>query len=270
MESIGQLSAGIAHEVNSPLQFITDSFYFVENSVNDLLRYNQNINEIIHYTFKSDEANSIKEIIKRLIVTYDIDFLKEQLPESFDRISRGLERVNKIITAMKIFTHSGTHEKSDIDINRNIEMAVLLTKNEWKYVADIDFDFDNNLPPIKCNSDEINQVLINLLVNAAHAISEKKALDGKNGKIIIKTELLENFCNIYIKDTGIGIESNNFDRIFDPFFTTKAPGKGTGQGLSISHDIIVNKHSGKIFFDSERMQGTTVTVSLPIDNDKKL
>ncbi len=267
MESIGQLAAGIAHEINSPLQFITDSLYFVENTLQDMISYTNSIDEMIQMLPENNEVAYIKELVNKFKSTYDIDFLKEQLPDSFGRISRGLERVNKIIKAMKIFTHSSTHEKADIDINQNIEMAVLLTKNEWKYVSEVDFNLDKNLPQIKCNSDEINQVLINLLVNAVHAIAEKKAIDAHNGKIIIETELQDNYCNISIKDTGIGIESHHLDRIFDPFFTTKAPGKGTGQGLSITHDIIVNKHNGKIFFDSERMKGTTVTIRLPIDNE---
>jgi signal transduction histidine kinase len=150
-----------------------------------------------------------------------------------------------------------------VDINQEIEMATILTKNEWKYVAEMKLNLAEDLPMIFCRVDEINQVLINLIVNASHAIADKKETTGADGTINIATSIEGNDCKITITDTGKGILPENMDRVFDPFFTTKDPGKGTGQGLSLSHDIIVNKHGGQIYLESDYGHGTTVTVKIP-------
>ncbi|MBE2189990.1 MAG: PAS domain S-box protein [Desulfobulbaceae bacterium] len=264
MESIGHLAAGIAHEINSPLQFVNDSIYFLDISFTDMIEYIKTIEEY----FKSN-AGSIENYVElnnslqALKDNLDLEFVLSEVPEAFVRISNGLGRVNKIITAMKRFTHSSQNEKSMVDINQEIEMATILTKNEWKYVAEMKLNLAEELPMIFCRVDEINQVLINLIVNASHAIADKKEMTETDGTITIATSIEGNDCKITISDTGKGILPENMDRVFDPFFTTKDPGKGTGQGLSLSHDIIVNKHGGQIYIESDFGHGTTVTVKIP-------
>jgi PAS domain S-box-containing protein len=264
MESIGHLAAGIAHEINSPLQFVNDSIYFLDISFTDMIEYIKTIEEFIKSNAESiNNYNELNNSLQSLKENLDLEFVLNEVPEAFVRISNGLGRVNKIITAMKRFTHSSQNEKSMVDINQEIEMATILTKNEWKYVAEMKLNLAEDLPMIFCRVDEINQVLINLIVNASHAIADKKETTGADGTINIATSIEGNDCKITITDTGKGILPENMDRVFDPFFTTKDPGKGTGQGLSLSHDIIVNKHGGQIYLESDYGHGTTVTVKIP-------
>jgi PAS domain S-box-containing protein len=267
MESIGHLAAGIAHEINTPMQYVGDNTSFLKDSFGSFLEF---INSIIPDVSNSEKPCSTKDKIIALKEKLDIDFLVAEIPLAIEQSQVGIEKVSKIVRAMKDFSHPGNKEKSYNDINRGIEVTSTISKNEWKYVAEFETDLDSSLPNVYCLQDELNQVILNMIVNAAHAIAEKtnNGKEGK-GKIKIATKQEDNYAIITISDTGKGIKSENLDKIFDPFFTTKKVGKGTGQGLSIVHDIIVNKHSGFINVNSVLDKGTIFKIKLPICQDGK-
>jgi PAS domain S-box-containing protein len=262
MESIGQLAAGIAHEINTPMQYINDNTSFLEDAFSSIKQYVDTLNELITDNEKMDGF----QFLKSKKVELDIDYLTSEIPVAISQSRFGIDKVSNIVRAMKDFSHPGLKEKVLSDINRGIEITSIISKNEWKYVAELELNLDDTLPPVFCNIDEINQVVLNMIVNGAHAIKEKNdSSQSQKGKITIFTEL--NFENVEIKitDTGAGIKSENISRIFNPFFTTKEVGKGTGQGLAIAHNIIVNNHKGEILVDSVLGEGTTFTIKIPIN-----
>lgn len=253
MESVGQLAAGIAHEINTPMQFVGNNITFLKEALENITKY---ISEL-----KKSVPNDVKELEKKL----EIDYLLEEIPEALEQSTIGISRVSKIVMAMKDFAHPGGGEKAFANINNCITTSSTISKNEWKYVSEIEFDLNPDIPYVFCNADEINQVLLNMIINAAHAIEEKLGKEPKEkGVITISTTSEKNYVTIQIKDTGTGIEKENINKIFEPFFTTKEVGKGTGQGLAITHNIIVKKHRGKVSVESEKNKGTTFIVKLPI------
>jgi two-component system, NtrC family, sensor kinase len=265
MESIGLLAAGIAHEINTPTQFVSDNLHFLQDSFhaiqNSLTIYAQLLKAV-----ESGHADSrLVDAMKRTLAETDIEFMKEEIPKALKQSLDGATRVSKIIQAMKDFSHPGTEEKKPIDVNRAIESTAIVARNEWKYVADMVTVLDSALPLVPCKAGEFNQVILNLLVNAAHAIEDVVAqTKGNKGTITINTRVEEEWVEVRITDTGTGIPEAARDKIFDPFFTTKEVGKGTGQGLAIAHDIIVKKHEGTLTFETELGQGTTFMIRLPL------
>jgi len=193
----------------------------------------------------------------------DLEFVIEEIPKACSRALDGTERVANIVKAMKNFAHPGTGEMSSIDINQALENTIVVSKNEWKYVADIIKDFDI-IPMVKCLPGDINQVLLNILVNAAHAIGDVVGNSGDKGAITISTRASKDHVTVMVADTGTGMTEEVRNKIFDPFFTTKEVGKGTGQGLAIVHDIIVERHGGSIDIESEIGKGSTFIINLPL------
>ncbi len=265
LEAIGQLAAGSAHEINTPTQFIGDNLHFLTDAFKDLSRLGMQYEELIA---KVPEDHMLQAFVKTIRSTeeeIDLSFLKEEIPKALEQSLDGVERVTKIVRAMKEFSHPGSPEKTPVDINHAIENAITVAKNEWKYVADIETDLDPDLPPVPCLPADLNQVILNLIINAAHAIEKVVGNDGnRKGKIRVITRKDNGWAEIAISDTGCGIPDSIRHRIFDPFFTTKEVGKGTGQGLSIAHSIIVDKHGGTIDFESREGKGTTFTIKLPL------
>jgi two-component system, NtrC family, sensor kinase len=191
------------------------------------------------------------------------------MPDIDDAISQSMEgtqRVASIVKAMKSFSHPGSSEKEAIDLNHAIESTITVARNEWKYVAKLETDFDPDLPYVFCFPDEINQTFLNLIINAAHAIEDKQKSTGNSemGQIRISTKNTDKGAKITVSDTGCGIPESHIAKIYDPFFTTKEVGKGTEQGLSIAHTVIADKHGGSLEVDSKPGQGTNFTISLPI------
>jgi PAS domain S-box-containing protein len=262
LESIGQLAAGIAHEINTPTQFIGDNLRFLQDAFSDLLSLLRQFNLLLENTREQSRAQGLPEEIKKTIETINLPDLEKEISQAIIQSLSGVQRVAKIVQAMKDFSHPGTEAKVPIDINRAIESTLTVCRNEWKYVAELRSEFDPSLPLISCLPGEVNQVILNIVVNAAHAITDKVGNQGK-GVIGISTRGDGDVVEIRISDTGTGIPEAARGRVFDPFFTTKEVGKGTGQGLAIARSVIVDKHQGEIFFETEMGIGTTFVIRLP-------
>jgi len=268
MEAIGQLAAGIAHEINTPTQFVGDNTRFVQDAFGDLIQACNLYQELVKAVKSGPVPQQQIESLEKRFAELDIGYLEEEVPLAIQQTLKGVDRITNIVQAMKIFAHPGGIEKEPIDINKEIEKTITITRNEWKYVARLITDFDSALPAVPCHRAEFNQVILNLIVNAAHAIEDVK---GKNpsekGTITIRTCRDGDWAEIRISDTGVGIPQAVRHRIFDLFFTTKEPGRGTGQGLAIAHSVIVEKHNGIINLETKEGQGTAFILRLPIDVD---
>lgn len=264
LESIGSLASGIAHEINTPIQYISDSISFLSSVYSDLEELREKYESLLEAVAQGRETEKEIKDISRIKDEIDLDFLLTEAPKSYERITAGIERVANIVRAMKNFAHPGGEGVKSVDINRSLSDIVTVAKNEWKYCADLELDLTPNLAPIPGHAGPLNQVFLNLLVNSAHALTDKLAETGEKGLIRIGSRLAQDYVEIFFSDTGTGIPPQIQNRIFDPFFTTKEVGKGTGQGLTIVHEIIVNRHNGSIDLKSTPGEGTTFTIRLPL------
>lgn len=271
MESIGQLAAGIAHEINTPTQYVSDNAFFIRDSFADVGKVLFNCRELIE-KITSDDWDLDLDLVRRVEAQFDdndIEYLIEEIPKSIEQALEGVSRISKIVCSMRTFAHPGAIEMKPSDINKAIESTVAVAHNEWKYVADLETVFDENLPLVPCLLDEFNQVILNMIINATHSIADAGSeRNSHKGKITITTKQADNqWAEIRIADTGGGIPCEYQNRIFDPFFTTKEVGKGTGQGLAISHNVIVEKHKGHLSFETEPNNGTTFIIRLPLEKN---
>jgi len=264
LEGIGQLAAGIAHEINTPIQFVTDNLTFLKDSwkvTSELLdQYRAAMRSV-----SGNVAAETRASMERAEQHCDLPFIAVEVPRAIDQSLDGAGRVAKIVHAMKEFSHPDSAEKTATDLNRTIDSTITVARNEWKYVSQLVKDFDENLPPVVCYPGDINQVVLNLIVNAAHTVKDK-VREGEKGLITIATRLRGEFAEISVTDTGAGIPEDIRGRVFDPFFTTKEVGKGTGQGLALAYTVVVKKHGGKIWFETEVGRGSTFFVSLPLQH----
>jgi len=270
LKAIGQLAAGIAHEINTPTQYIGDNLAFISNGFKDLLQLLQLYKEIEPALIELGLADKLEEL-KTVKEEIDLDYLLEELPQAVSQSREGVKRITEIVQALRAFSHPGEEHKKATDINRALQTTITVARNEWKYVADVHFLPNPNLPLVYCYPGEINQVFLNLIINAAQAIKQKIGnRPGDKGEITITTETHNHSVLITISDTGTGIPEEIRDQIFDMFFTTKEVGQGTGQGLALAHATIVDRHRGKIWFESEPGEGTTFFIELPIsDTDQQ-
>jgi len=263
LESIGELAAGIAHEINTPTQYIGDNLHFLSTAFAGLGTALSRVQAEAERLADVAGDAAAREAIAAARSEADVDFLLEEAPRALEQSVEGVGRVTAIVSAMKKFSHPGGEEKTAVDINAAVENTVTVAKNEWKYVADVVLELDRNLPPVFCLPGDFNQVILNILVNAAHAVAEKVKGKAEKGVITIRTASDGDNLVLSVTDTGMGIAEENRGKIFDPFFTTKEVGKGTGQGLAITHNIVVSKHGGAIDFESEPGRGTTFFVRVP-------
>jgi signal transduction histidine kinase len=195
----------------------------------------------------------------------DLKYLSEHIPKAIDLSLEGVKRIAKIVKGFKEFSHPGSEEKQAINLNQAIETTISVARHEWKYCADLATVFDVELPLVPCLVGEFNQVILNLIVNSAHAITNAAEKNGKGkGTITISTQREGEWARIAVADTGAGIPEEIRSRVFEPFFTTKEVGKGTGQGLALAHAAIVKRHQGQLWFESELGQGTTFFIRLPL------
>jgi len=267
LESVGQLAAGIAHEINTPTQYIGDNVRFLKDAFQDMGSLLTNYNKLLLAVKENTLSPETVKEISAAIEQTDAAYLLDEIPKAIDQTLEGVSRVAMLVNAMKEFSHPGTKEKLPLDLNRAIQSTITVSRNEWKYVAEMETEFDPSLPLIPCLPGEFNQVILNLIVNAAHAIADVAQKGGPAiGKIKVQTLNSPEWAEVRIQDTGTGIPEKVRNRIFDPFFTTKAIGKGTGQGLAIAHSVIVDKHGGSIHFETEEGKGTTFIVRLPFNS----
>ena len=266
LEAIGSLAAGIAHEINTPSQYVGDNTRFLKDAFGDLKAVMNQYERLLTTAKEGGDLSGLVSDVERIKKEKDLDYLMEDIPNAINQSLEGIERVTSIVQSVKEFSHPEQKEKTYIDINKSLESTITVARNEWKYVAEMDTIFDQDLPLLFCYPGELNQVLLNMIVNAAHAIEQAQRMDGeRKGKIVLCTENQESHIIIKIKDNGSGIPSKIKEKIFDPFFTTKEVGKGTGQGLAISHSVIVEKHGGSIRVISEPGKGSEFIIELPKD-----
>jgi len=246
MEAVGQLASGIAHEINSPSQFANDNIRFLKDATDGFIK-------------KLDQSPDAPS-------DDDINFFKENAPEAVEQAAEGISRITTIVKSMKNFAYRDAQSaKRPNDLNQAIRSTTVVATNEWKYHAELDLQLQEGIPMVPCNIGEINQVVLNLIVNGAHAIRDRFKEGTKGNLVVSSRHYPDHDCVIIaIADNGGGIPHEVQTRIFEPFFTTKEVGVGTGQGLAIAHNVIVKSHGGQIWFDSKDGQGTTFYIKLPM------
>lgn len=269
LESIGQLAAGLAHEINTPIQFVGDNTNFIKTSCEDVQVILDEVKTLLELRNQNAPANDIGTQIDQLgkaCDEADLDFLTEEIPIAFQQTLEGVDQISTIVKSMKEFSHPESKEREAIDIAGAIETTINVTRNEWRPVAEVSTDYDSDLPQVPCFVADFNLCILNIIANAAHAIAE--SLNPKDttpkGVIQITTRKVDEFAEIRISDTGTGIPDSVLPKIFDQFFTTREVGKGTGQGLHIVYSSVVNKHNGSIDVETELGKGTTFIIKLPL------
>jgi signal transduction histidine kinase len=263
LESVGHLAAGIAHEINTPNQFLGDNLRFIEQGFSEITKLIAALYRLLEAAKKADFAESLVAEIDAVHRQADADYLAEQIPKAAHQSLDGVRRIAHIVSAMKAFSPANGDHKVFTDLNQAIHSTLVVCEDQWKPVAEVVTDLDPDLPLVPCVPGELNEVILNLVLNAVHAIADAGGSRLDKGRITIQTRRTTEGIEIRIQDSGSGIPEGIRHRVFDPFFTTREPGKGIGQGLAIAHAIVVQKHRGTISFQTETGRGTTFTVRLP-------
>ena len=264
LQTLGTMASGIAHEINTPIQFIGDNLQFISESFASIEGLLQRYAALHQAAINNDSLQDETASVTQAIEDAELDFLREELPSAIEQSLSGIQQVARIASAMKTFARRGTVEKEMADVNQAIEMTAAICRNEWKYDADLDLVFDPGLPKISCHIGELSQVWLNLIVNAAHAIKAKA--DLPRGLIKVETAKRNGMVEVAISDNGTGIPEDVRDRVFEPFFSTKVAGEGSGQGLAICRKIVIEQHGGKIDLWTVVGEGTRFTIYLPSEH----
>lgn len=266
LEAVGLLASGIAHEMNTPIQYVSDNLSFIKKSFEDVISALGFLLDLLVNPEDKQGFLAAREKLAFVREQFDFNYYLQEIPLAIDQTREGISRVSNIIAAMKNYSHQSGGEMLEINLNEAIEDAVTLTRNEWKYVADLKLELEKAMPPLICEGSAVNQVLVNLIVNSVQAIrDEVENKRFENGVIVVRSRVEENHAVIEVEDNGVGIAEENLESVFNPFFTTRQYGQGSGQGLMIVQDIVVNKHRGSIEVDSVEGKGTSFTVKLPLD-----
>ena len=265
MEAVGQLAAGVAHEINTPTQYVGDNTRFLKDAFESITVALRGYTELIAAAKQNAITPELIARAEEIIAASELEYHSEQIPAAIIETLEGVERVSKIVRAMKEFSHPGSREKIAADLNKAIESTVTVARNEWKYVAELELKLDRDLPLVPCFVSEFNQAILNLVINASHTIGDMiRANPGSKGTITVSTCADGDHVEVRVSDTGTGIPEEHRLRIFEPFFTTKEVGKGTGQGLTVVYSNIVKKHGGTVTFETEPGKGTTFIIRLPL------
>jgi signal transduction histidine kinase len=270
LQAIGGLAAGVAHEINTPIQFVGDNVRFLSIAFVDLAKLLEQ-HELLYQEIRDGVQKLSLEAVDQARQRTDLGFLRKEIPVALDQTLDGIGRVATIVKALKGFSHvDAGSQKTAADLNSALESTIVIARNELKYVADVETAF-GDLPPVVCHLGDLNQVFLNLLLNAAHSIADVVEGTDKKGRIRVETHIDSNpdgdWAQVSISDTGAGIPEEVRERIFEPFFTTKPVGKGTGQGLALARAIVVEKHSGTLTFDTAMGRGTTFYVRIPVNEN---
>ncbi len=261
LESVGQLAAGVAHEINTPIQFVSENTRFFQSSFLSLFEIFESTKQLMEQCRTDRKFLPLVEKVQQACDQADLNYLMAEIPVAIEQTLEGTKNIARIVHALNVFSHPGSADFQEVDLNHELKSTLTVSRNQWKYFAELETDFAPDLPQVMCMPGELNQVFLNLIINAAHAIEAKNT--GCPGKISVRTRQENDRVIVDISDNGTGIPDAIRGRIFDPFFTTKGVGKGTGQGLSICYNVI-ESHGGKISFDSREGEGTTFHVELLI------
>jgi len=259
LEAVGQLAAGVAHEISSPIQYVSDNIQFLRDASLDVLRAIDTLRAAIQERGGAALAGVAEELENEI----DLDYLRRELPSSADSMQRGVQRIATIVGAMRQLSHPGSEKPCKADLNRTLENALEVTSSAYRYIADVDRQL-GDIPAVTCHAAELGQVFINLIINASHAM-ESTSREGQRGTLRVRTAVEGAHVVVSVSDSGCGIPDAIRHKVFDAFFTTKEVGRGTGQGLAIARSIVVDRHHGKLTFDSVIGCGTTFEIRLPID-----
>jgi signal transduction histidine kinase len=266
LEAIGQLAAGIAHEINTPIQYIGDNARFLQGAFGDIAELLDGLQRLLSAARHGAVADSLLKEIEAKLHAADVDFLAREIPLAIEQSLEGLSHVANIVVAMREFSHPANGQKQPVDLNRAIHAALTLSRGEWKHAAELTTELDAEMPPVCCYPTDVNRVVMNLVVNAAQAVAQASSDDPMwKGRICVRTRYEHPWAEIRVEDNGPGIPEKIRSRVFDLFFTTKPAGQGTGQGLAIAHNIVVEKHGGTIHFEDNPGGGTVFIVRLPVD-----
>lgn len=264
LESIGRLAAGIAHEINTPIQFVGDNLRFLKDGFQDLARLVRAQADLLEAVAEGRHTPERVAEVKALAEELELDYLEDEIPRAIDQSTDGAGRVARIVRAMKELSHPESKARAPADLNRALETTVTISRNEWKYVAEVQLDLAPDLPAVTCLINELQQAFLNMMVNAAHALQDSGKVDGDLGHITLRTREHGEDVLIEIEDDGCGMTSEVQARCFDPFYTTKEVGRGTGQGLALVHAVVVEQHGGRIDVRSAPGEGTTFSLWIPV------
>jgi two-component system NtrC family sensor kinase len=263
LEAVGRLASGVAHEINTPVQFVSDSIHFVGDAVRDLFGVLEKLGVVQRSVLAGTPSRDAAVEAAEAADAAELPYLAENVPKAVERALDGLGRVATIVRSMKDFAHPDQKDMTTVNLNQAVQSTLTVATHEYKYVADLETDF-GVLPPVRCYAGDLNQVVLNIVVNAAHAIGDVTKGTDSRGRIHVRTYQDGDDVVVSIGDTGGGIPEDVRGHVFDPFFTTTEVGKGTGQGLFIARSVVVEKHGGLLSFETEMGKGTTFFIRLPI------